>query len=127
MVCLASWIKEMHNGSRCQLVVFGFKATLTAKVIAVISWPSMMHMCFLAYSHQYYHNSSFQSHRLLFSHTSAEVRGENTPEIKFPSTRNRTHNYQVMSLTRSPLSHPGRSCCQSMTQIKLASNDEICL
>ena len=25
----------------------------------------------------------FQSHRLLFSHVSAEVRGENTPERKF--------------------------------------------
>ena len=26
---------------------------------------------------------SFQSHRLLFSHASAEIRGENTPERKF--------------------------------------------
>ena len=26
----------------------------------------------------------FQSHRLLFSHASAEVRGENTPERKSP-------------------------------------------
>ena len=29
---------------------------------------------------------SFQSHRLLFSHASTEVRGENTPERKFAST-----------------------------------------
>ena len=29
---------------------------------------------------------SFQSHRLLFSHTSEKGRGENTPEIKFAST-----------------------------------------
>ena len=50
---------------------------------------------------------SFQSDRLLFSHTSAEVRGENTPERKFASTGSRTHNHQVMSPTRSPLSHPG--------------------
>ena len=50
---------------------------------------------------------SFQSHRLLFSHASAEVIGENTvPERKFASTGNRTHNHQVMSPTRSPLSHP---------------------
>ena len=28
----------------------------------------------------------FQSHRLLFLHASAEVRGENTPERKFAST-----------------------------------------
>ena len=29
---------------------------------------------------------SFQSHQLLFSHASAEVRGENMPERKFAST-----------------------------------------
>ena len=53
------------------------------------------------------HNFSFQSHRLLFSHASAEVRGENTPERKVASTRDRTHNHQVMSPTCSPMSHPG--------------------
>ena len=50
---------------------------------------------------------SFQSHRLLFSHASAEVRGENRPERKFASTGSRTHYHQVMSPTRSPLSQPG--------------------
>ena len=50
---------------------------------------------------------SFQSHRLLFSHASAEVRGENTPERKVASTGDRTHNHQVTSPTRSPLSHLG--------------------
>ena len=50
---------------------------------------------------------SFQSHRLLFSHASAEVRGENTPERKLALTGDRTHNHQVISPTRSPLSHPG--------------------
>ena len=50
---------------------------------------------------------SFQSHRLLFSYASAEVKGENTPEKKFASGVNRTHNYQVMSPTRSPLSRAG--------------------
>ena len=50
---------------------------------------------------------SFQSHQLLFSHASAEVRGGNTPERNFASTRGRTHNHQVMSPTCSPLSHPG--------------------
>ena len=45
---------------------------------------------------------SFQSHRLLFSHASAEVRGENTPERKFALTESRTHNHQVMSPTDSP-------------------------
>ena len=32
------------------LVVLGFNATLTAKVI---SWRSVTHECFLAFSHQY--------------------------------------------------------------------------
>ena len=48
---------------------------------------------------------SFQSHRRLFSHAPAEVRGENTPERKVASTGDRTHNHQVMTPTRSPLSH----------------------
>ena len=86
-----------------KLVVLGFNATLTAKVI---SWRSVTHMCFLAFSHQYKYNFSFQSHRLLFSHASAEVRGENTPEREVTSTGDRTRNHQVMSPTRSPLSHP---------------------
>ena len=34
------------------LVVLRFNVTLTAKVI---SWQSVMLMCFLAFSHQYYH------------------------------------------------------------------------
>ena len=45
---------------------------------------------------------SFQSHRLLFSHAAAEMRGE-----KFASIGYRTHNHQVMSPRCSPLSHPG--------------------
>ena len=49
---------------------------------------------------------SFQSHRLLFSHASAEVRGENTPERNFASTGSPTHNHQVISPTCSPLNHP---------------------
>ena len=52
-------------------------------------------MCFLAFSHKYSHN-----------HASAEVRGENTPERKVASTRDQTHNHQVMSPKRSPQS-PG--------------------
>ena len=36
-------------------------------------------------------------------------RGEKTPERKFASTGYRTHNHQVMSPTRSPLSHPGQT------------------
>ena len=52
-------------------------------------------------------NQSFQNHRLLFSHASAEVRGENTRERKYASTWDQTRNHQVKSPTRSPLSHPG--------------------
>ena len=85
----------------CLVVVLGFNATLTAKVI---SWWSVTHMCFLAFSHQSSHNFFFpQSHRLLFSHASAEVIGENTPDRKFASTGDRTQNYQVVSPTNSPL------------------------
>ena len=54
---------------------------------------------------------SLQSHRLLFSHGSVEVRGENTPERKFASIGDRTHNHMVTSPTRSPLSHPGGASC----------------
>ena len=50
---------------------------------------------------------SFQSHQLPFSHASAEVRGENTPERKLASTRYQTHNHQVMSHICSSLTQPG--------------------
>ena len=59
-----------------------------------------------------------QSHRLLFSHASAEVRGEGTPERKVALTGDRTHNHQVMSPTRSPLSHPGGAFVKG-TNVKL--------
>ena len=49
---------------------------------------------------------SFQSHQLLFSHA-LEVRVKNKPERNFASTGYQTQNHQVMSQTRSPLSHPG--------------------
>ena len=47
---------------------------------------------------------SFQSHRF-FSHATAEMRGENTLARKSASARDRTHNHQVMSPTRSPMSN----------------------
>ena len=62
-------------------------------------------------------NFSFQSHRLLFSHASAEVRGKNTLERKVASTGDQTHNHQVMSLTRSPLSHPGGALWLYISQL----------
>ena len=67
-------------------------------------------MCFLAFSHQYYeHNFSFQSHRLLFSHASEEVGGENRPGKKFASIRIKLTTTRSLSPTSSPLSHPGRT------------------
>ena len=48
------------------------------------------------------------TNQLLFSHASAEVRGENMLERNFASIGFRTHNHHVMSLTCSPLSHLGR-------------------
>ena len=44
-----------------------------------------------------------------FLNAFVEVRGENTVERKVVSTWDRSHNHQVMSPTRSPLSHPGRA------------------
>ena len=75
-------------------------------------------MCFLAFPHQYSHNFYFQSYRLLFSHASAEVRGENTPERKVTLTGDRTHNHQVMSSTRSLLSHPGGADRRSINMLQ---------
>ena len=78
-----------------------FNATLTAKVI---SWRSVTHMCFLAFS-PVLTQLFFPKPPTTFSHASAEVRGENTPEIKVASTGEQTHNHQVISPTRSS---PGR-------------------
>ena len=52
---------------------------------------------------------SFQSYRLLFSHASAEVRGENTPERNFASTvvpNSQPLGQESDTLTIEP---PGRS------------------
>ena len=68
---------------------------------------------FPGFLNQYLHYFSFQGHRLLFIHASAEVRGENTPERNISSTGDQTHNHQVMSWTRSPLSLPGGAHIQS--------------
>ena len=92
-------------GYQLYLVVFWFKATLTAKVIP---WRSVMHM-FPGFLTPVQTQLSFQCHRLsvLFSHASAEVRGENMPERKFDTTGCPTRNHEVMNSTQSPLSHPG--------------------
>ena len=64
---------------------------------------------------------SFQSHQLLLSHTFSillvEVRGENLLERKFTSIGSLTHNHQVMSLTPSPLCHPGGAYDKGLTEL----------
>ena len=42
--------EEEEEEEEDRLVVLGFNATLTAKVI---SWRSVTHICFLAFSHQH--------------------------------------------------------------------------
>ena len=96
---LVGWLIDWLVG---WLVVLEFNATSIAKVGDAHVFPG-----FLTLVHT---QLSFESNRLLFSHASAEVRGKNTPERKFVSTGYRTHNHQVMSPTRSPvspLSYPG--------------------
>ena len=80
--------------------VLGFNATLTAKVISIGGlWPHAFPGCLKPVLTQLFFPK-------LFSRGSAEVKGENTLEKKVTSTRDQTHNHQVMSLTSSPLSHP---------------------
>ena len=80
------------------LVILRFNATLTAKVI---SWQSVTLMCFLDFSHQYYHNflckaTNYFSNML--QRWEAKIRRK-----KVDSTGYRTHNHQVLSPTRSLL------------------------
>ena len=77
------------------LIVLGFNTTFTAKVI---SWRSV----FPAFLTPVLIQLSFQSHRLLSSHASVEVRGENKLERKFASSGYQTHNHQVMTLDVPP-------------------------
>ena len=45
---------------------------------------------------------SFQSHQLLFSHASAEVRGENTQERNFPLNQASNSGHESDMLTTEP-------------------------
>ena len=74
------WIHYLPKISQTGvLVVLRFNATLTAKVKA---WQSVTHMCFLAFSHQYYHNFLSKATNYFSHNASAEVRGENMPDAK---------------------------------------------
>ena len=72
----------------------GFNATLTAEVISCQA-DGDANMCVSLLSHTST-TTSLKRHQLLFSHASAEVRGENTPERKAAATGYRTHNHQAM-------------------------------
>ena len=98
---------SLNKKMKQSLIVLAFNVTLTAKVT---SWRSVAHMCFHTST-----NFSLKSHRLFFSHTSAEMRGKNTPERKFASTGDRNHNHQAKSPTRSLLSYPGGVCTYSIS------------
>ena len=78
----------------------GFNATLTA--------VGDTHLYRLPHTST---NTTFLSKatNYFFSHASAEVRVENMLERMFASPGDRTHNHQLMSPTRSPLSYPGRA------------------
>ena len=68
-----------------------------------------MHMCFLAFSHQYLHHFTFQIHQRLFTDASAEVRGQNTGK---KSHLNRGASSQPPGRESNiPLSHPGGAEC----------------
>ena len=97
-------LKYMIHVCPICLHVLGFNAAVTARVI---SWRSVTHThVFPGFLTPALTQLSFQSHRLLFSHVSAEVRGENSPK-RVCLNRVSNLNHQVMSPTRSPLSHPG--------------------
>ena len=103
---VVSWQNAWQNASIGLvgwLVVLGFNATLTAKVI---SWQSVTHMfpCFLTpVLTQIFFPKPPNTFLACF------CRGERQKYAgkKVASTGDRTHNHQVMSLTCSPLSHPG--------------------
>ena len=90
------------------LVVLGLNATLTAKVI---SWRLMMHMCFLAFSHLSTNTTFFPKPPTTFLTCFSRGERRKLARKKFTSNRSQTQNHQVMSPTRSPLSHPGGALC----------------
>ena len=66
---------------------------------------------------------SFQSHQLLFSHASAEVRGENTPERNF----NRVSNSQPPGHESDATEPPGRGKSNLKCQIMSDTTDRLTL
>ena len=84
-------------------VVNEFNATMTAEVI---SWWLVSWLVFPGFLTPVLTQLFFPKPPTTFSHASAEMRGEHTPERKFALTGDQTQNHQVRSLTWSPLSHP---------------------
>ena len=68
---------------------------------------------------------SFQSYQLLFSHSSAEVRGENTLERNFASIGSRTQNHQVMSPTQLTIEPSGQGSPSSIGLIYTKDTEKL--
>ena len=67
---------------------------------------------------------SFQNHRLLFSHASAEERGENTEERKFALTGHRRHKHHRARAYKTFLSTI--SCSRSGFVLNSEFDSEFC-
>ena len=77
----------------------GFHATLTAKIISwqLVSW----------FSHTSTNTTSFPKPKATFSHGFCRSERRIYPGKKVHLNWDQTHNHQVMSLTRSPMSYLG--------------------
>ena len=100
-------LRQIQDAKVGWFAVLEFNATLTAKVI---SWRSVTHMCFLAFSHQYYFLSKATDYFSRMFH--AEIGGENTPERKFASTGYRTQSHQGHESDTFSTEPPGRGKMQ---------------
>ena len=85
------------------LVIFGFNATLTARII---SWQSMTHICFLVFSHQY-NSPFFRKSPITF--LTCFSRGERQKYTGKKVCLNCISNSQPPGQTRTPLNHLGEA------------------
>ena len=98
------WLKKKAWGQHCGwLVVLGFNATLTAKVI---SWRSVMHV-FPGFLKLVLTQLFFSKPLTTFLTCFRRDERRNMPERKVASNGDQTHNHQVMSPTPLSLNHLG--------------------
>ena len=101
-----SAFERMGKTQEKWLVVLGFNATLTAKVIL---WRLVMHMCFLVFLTPVLTQLFFSKPPTTFLTWFCRSERRKCAGKKVRLNRDRTHNQQVVSPTRSPLSHPGKA------------------